>query len=238
MVRAAILVLLFVSSARATWLLHLPGIAGSQRLDAGFVSALKQAGVTDAVEIYDWTDGRPGLASLFAYDGNRRQARVVARQLARYRANHPAEPIILTCHSGGAGIAVWALEALPEGVRIDTLVMVAPALSPGYDLSKALSHVRGRAIVFSSTYDDLILGWGTTIFGTIDRLHVSAAGRFGFVRPGVADAGQYAKLVPVPYDAAWLLLGNLGDHIGPMFRPFAREVIAPMLKAAATQPAR
>ena len=33
----------------------------------------------------------------------------------------------------------------------------------------------------------------------------------------------------VPYDSAWMKLGNIGDHIGPMARPFAREVIAPLL---------
>ena len=36
------------------------------------------------------------------------------------------------------------------------LVLIAPALSPGYDLSKALAHVRGRAYVFTN---DLTIAW-------------------------------------------------------------------------------
>ena len=32
--------------------------------------------------------------------------------------------------SGGAGPAVWALEALPPDVRVDSVLLAAPALSP------------------------------------------------------------------------------------------------------------
>ena len=52
---------------------------------------------------------------------------------------------------------MWALEKLPDDVMVDDLVMVASALSPQYDLSKALKHVRGKAYAFNSMLDVLIL---------------------------------------------------------------------------------
>jgi hypothetical protein len=76
---------------------------------------------------------------------------------------------------------------------------------------------------------DPVLGLGTRLFGTIDGVKTEAAGRVGFSRPADADAGQYAKLVPVEYDPAWIRLRNIGDHIGPMMRPFARQILAPLL---------
>jgi alpha-beta hydrolase superfamily lysophospholipase len=157
----------------------------------------------------------------------------------RARAN-PEARIVITGHSGGSGLAVWALESLPDDVRIDTLVMLAPALSPQYDLSTALRHVK-RAYAFNSEHDP-VLGPGTRAFGTIDRIMTNAAGRVGFQKPDGADDEQYAKLVQVPYDRGFLLLGNIGDHIGPMMPRFAAKVIAPLiltgeLPRPATQPA-
>jgi hypothetical protein len=120
------------------------------------------------------------------------------------------------------------MEQLPADVMVDSWLMVAPALSPGYDLSAALRHVRGRAYAINSQ-GDIVLGQGTRVFGTIDGVKSDAAGRVGFVRAANADAGQYEKLVQVNYDPAWLKLGNAGDHIGPMNTRFAREVLAPLL---------
>ncbi len=80
-----------------------------------------------------------------------------------------------------------------------------------------------------SAYDAVILGVGTSTFGTIDGVREDAAGRVGFSEPAGADHKQYAKLVQVPYDSDWIRLGNIGDHIGSMSRPFARTILAPLL---------
>jgi hypothetical protein len=82
--------------------------------------------------------------------------------------------------------------------------------------------------VLSSVYDP-VLGAGTRMFGTIDGVKSDAAGRVGFAKPAAADDAAYAKLVAVPYDPAWMRLRNIGDHVGPMMRPFAKEVIARLL---------
>jgi hypothetical protein len=134
------------------------------------------------------------------------------------------------------------MEDLPDRVKIHTLLMMSSALSPAYDLSKALSHLTGKAYAFSSLSDELVLGIGCRTFGTMDGINTDAAGRVGFTQPPGADAGQYAKLVPMPYRPQWRELGDRGDHVGGMNHRFARLVLAPLvlsgeLPAIAVEPA-
>jgi hypothetical protein len=75
------------------------------------------------------------------------------------------------------------------------------------------------------------------LFGTIDGVQTDAAGYGGFVRPEKADADEYKKLVSRPYENDWNQLGNWGDHIGAMSRPFASSVLAPLLHAPGFTPA-
>ena len=224
------------SIQRPPLLLHLPGIGGERTIDQSMVRGLVEGGFTGNVQIYDWTEGDSGIPALRATARNRRQAGVIAAALVARHAADPTARIYLTSHSGGAGLAVWALEDLPPDVRIQDLLLMSPALSPSYDLSRALSHVNGKAYVFFSTGDELILGYGTRMFGTIDGVQCDAAGRVGFVRPESADAAEYRKLVQVPYEPAWVRYHDYGDHIGGMNRSFARQVLAPLLLAGRMPP--
>jgi pimeloyl-ACP methyl ester carboxylesterase len=223
------------------FLLHLPGIGGLMRIDKLLTGGLKSGGLDGAdVVVYDWTNGTPGLPALGAVQRNKQEARKIARMIEQRVRAHPDGRIVITGHSGGSGLAVWALESLPDDVQIDTLVMLAPALSPSYDLSAALRHVKNKAYAFNSEYDP-VLGAGTRAFGTIDRIMTNAAGRVGFEKPPGADDEQYAKLVQIPYDRGFMIFGNIGDHIGPMMPRFAARVIAPLiltgeLPRPATQP--
>ena len=82
-------------------------------------------------------------------------------------------------------------------------------------------------------------GAGTRLFGTIDGIKTDAAGLVGFKKPDNADEKAYEKLVQKPYDDGWIAFQNIGNHVGCMSQPFARNVIAPMLieeEVAAEQP--
>lgn len=211
-------------------LIHLPGIGGELGVDRRLTRGLVAGGVAPSSRIVDWTGPNRGLMALGALNYNKQQARALASQIEQiYRAD-PRTRIVLTSHSGGTGIAVWALEMLPPDVKIDTLVLLAAALSPEYDLSKALTHAK-RAFSLHSQYDADVLGTGTRLFGTIDRVRTDAAGYVGFRTERASDASQYAKLTQLPYDASWMQLGNFGDHIGAMDEQFARDYLAKLILA-------
>lgn len=227
------------ASQPATVLLHLPGIAGEMPIDHNLVNGLKDAGLTADARILDWTGNDRGVPALTNVDRHREKSARLAAYITDLSKKSPGVPIVLTAHSAGTGIAVQALEQLPEGVNVQTLVLLASALSPDYDLSRALSHVTGPAYSLSSEYDNLVLSVGTRTFGTYDRVWTDAAGFCGFRQPPTADKAAYAKLTEVRYDPAWAKIGNGGDHIGPTNRRFAKEVLARVIRTGTiptTQP--
>lgn len=216
-------------NTRKTWLLHLPGISGETGLDQGMIRGLKEGGYDGAVETYNWTGENAGLGALLASQRNHQNARNIADLIAQHFHANPSDRIVLTSHSAGAGLCAWALEALPEDVKVDTVLLLSPALSPTYDLTKALRHISGHAYAFTSPNDVAVLAAGTKLFGTIDGKHVVAAGEAGFTRPEQGDPEQYSKLVAKPYDNAYLKYDNIGDHVGMMTEPFARAILAPVI---------
>ncbi len=212
------------------YLLHLPGVSGESVVDHTLVRGFKVGQLDAEIEIYDWTEHDPGVPALQAIGRNKKHAMKIAAKLTEKFHADPRSTLILTSHSGGAGLAAWALEDLPPDVKVRRVLFIAPALSQDYDLSRALSHVSDKAYVFYSVGDSVILNAGTKVFGTIDGVYGVAAGYSGFIAPKTADATEYAKLVQIPYDPAWARLGHFGDHIGPMATPFSREVLVPLLK--------
>jgi pimeloyl-ACP methyl ester carboxylesterase len=212
-----------------TWLLHLPGIGGEMSIDRTLIRGLKEGGWEGPSKIYDWTENDPGIDALHARKRNDREARKVADMIEEKLKDDPKLQITLTSHSGGTGIAVWALEKLPEGMQIKTLVLLASALSPDYDLTAALRHVSGNAYVYYSENDTLVLGAGTQLFGTIDGKKSVAAGLAGFKMPPDADKQQYEKLIQRAWVKEWMVFENAGSHIGCMSRPFVKQVLAPTL---------
>ena len=212
-------------------LLHFPGIAGPRWCDRRLLAGLRDGSVKANFVIYDWTEHDPGIHALQAYQRNQREAKKIADLLVAHAAADPDSPIDLTAHSGGCALAVWALEKLPADVKVQTVLLIAPALSPGYDLTPALRHVEGKMYVFSSTLDVLILYSGTKLFGTMDGAHSPSAGFAGFVQPPSADPAMYRKLVQFQYRKDWVRYLDFGDHMGGMSRPFARAVLAPLIDA-------
>lgn len=180
-------------------------------------------------ELYDWTGRRWPITVLQSVARNRAESRNVAAQIVALRQAHPQARIVISSESGGAGPTVWALEQLPDDVFVDAVVLIAPALSPDYDLSAALRHVKGSMHAFISDDDNFILAWGTRTYGTIDGKNVPAAGYRGFTQPAGADVEQYAKLVQVRHQRGWAKYWNFGGHGGAMSPAFAKHVIAPLI---------
>jgi len=190
---------------------------------------LVEGGFDGELEIYDWTNSAPGLPALLSYQRNLDEAQRIADKIVALHRAQPNRPIILTGHSGGTGLAVWALERLPDDVQVDRVMLLASALSPKYDLTRALHHVRTHLYNFWSDQDVTVLSTGTTIFGTIDGVKGPAAGFVGFTPPESADLRQYQKLQQFAYTGDWVQWGNTGGHIGLMSKTFSIHVLAPLV---------
>jgi pimeloyl-ACP methyl ester carboxylesterase len=210
-------------------LIHLSGIQGHTPFDRVFMQRLSDE-LNATGEQFHWTAAdRWMIGALQSEDENRAEAKKLADRITQLRRAEPDRRIILTAHSGGSGFAVFALEQLPADVQIDTLVLMAAAISPSYDLSPALSHVRNSAYAFNSRHDHFYLGWGTRTFGTMDGVREDSAGKVGFARPPVGSPLQYDKLVEIPYQTSWARFSNFGDHFGAISPGFGERVIGPLI---------
>jgi pimeloyl-ACP methyl ester carboxylesterase len=173
-------------------------------------------------------------ADLTNVENHEVQAAAIAAEVRAFRAEHPETPAFLVGKSGGTGVVIRALEALPAD-SVEAVVLLASALSPGYDLSRALRAVRREMVVFWSPLDVFVLGLGTRLFGTIDRVRSVSAGLVGFrPPPGLDEAGrlQYAKLRQVKWGPAMAGTGYLGGHVGPDLPAFLRRYVLPILRPA------
>jgi len=210
----------------------LDGVGGYNWGTRWLRKGLDEAGVEAAIVIYDWSKGPGGMfvGDLMDQARNRAVAQDLARTVATYAAAMPERPVTLIGHSGGAAVVVWALEAMPERCRVDRVILLAPALAPGYDLSEALARVQKRMYVMHSPADVGLMAAGTFTFGTMDGQHSVSAGLVGFsLPPDAADRTQYTKVRQVPWTLDLVKTGHLGGHMGWTTTRFARDFLGPIL---------
>ena len=217
---------------RSGLVVSLDGVGGYNWGTRWLRTGLDEAGVGAAIHIYDWSKGPGGMfvGDLTDRTRNHAVAQDLARTVSTYAAAMPDRPVILIGHSGGAAVVVWALEAMPETCRVDRVILLAPALTPAYDLSAALKRVAKRMYVMHSPADVGLMAAGTMVFGTMDGRHSVSAGLTGFDLPArAADVRQYAKVRQVEWTLDLVKSGNLGGHMGWTTTRFAREYLAPIL---------
>jgi pimeloyl-ACP methyl ester carboxylesterase len=203
------------------------GIGGFDLCATGMQYAVGWSGWPLAVRAVGWGHGLwRWYRDLTNTDNHAAQAEALAAKVSEYRARHPDAPVYLVGKSGGTGIVAWALERLPEQT-VDGAVLLAPALSPGYDLSRALRAVRREMIVHWSPLDVFILGIGTCLFGTVDRVRAPGAGMVGFRTPPTADPATYGKLRQVRWRPRMAAQLDFGGHLGPDNPLFLRRYIVP-----------
>ena len=215
------------------------GVGGLDLCGTGLRYVMGSLGAPHSVRIVPWGHGfgrwHADLTNAANHDV---RAREIAESVAAFRAENPSAPVFLVGKSGGTGLVVKALENLPEGT-IETAVLLSPALSPNYDLTRALRAVRHELVVFWSPLDVIVLGLGTRIFGTIDRIKSVSAGMVGFRPPApLEDMNriEYAKLRQIRWEPGMALTGYLGGHVGPDSPAFLRKYVVPLLRVAEGAP--
>lgn len=214
----------------------LPGIEGRSIWNENLARGLEDGQVRCAIEVYNWGTPIPGgfLLNLADMERNRNEAAKLRMRIKDYWRQYPRRPVQLIGHSGGAGIAVLTAEIMSPGEELDRLILLAAAISPGYDLSRALSHTRRGIYNCYSEMDNLFLGPGTLLFGTIDRQHSESAGKSGFrMPPGLPteQTRQYEKLHQIAWTPSLLRIGHDGGHFGWAERGFVRSWVASLVKA-------
>jgi pimeloyl-ACP methyl ester carboxylesterase len=214
----------------------LPGIEGRSFFAFDIAHGLCEGGTEAAVEIFDWTTG---LAPLFLYHlrasgRNQRRAAAVAQRIAAYQDDYPGRPVHLVGHSGGGGIALLALGALPAGRRVASVILLAPAVSPQFAIHDVLPKTERGIWNFWSPLDALFLAAGTLVFGTLDGRHAIAAGAQGFAATPEPESAAVDDVRPrlhqLRYDLSLCRQFHLGGHFGCANRVFISETVAPLLK--------
>jgi pimeloyl-ACP methyl ester carboxylesterase len=214
----------------------LPGIEGWGPLNWSIARGLHDGGFPGAILVHDWTSG---LWPLFAFHlrdrrRNLRRAAELAQLIVDYRKRYAGRPVHLVGHSGGAALAVWTLEALPEGHSISSAVLLGPALSPSYCLTAALRRAEQGIWSFWSPLDLLFLAAGTFLVGTADGQYAVSAGFRGFVAPHGAGEGDQVwyreRLRQQCYRPRMLGQFHWGGHFGWANRVFVAEEVAPLLR--------
>ncbi len=215
------------------------GVGGFDLTSFGLRHVVGQTGGPQLVRAVSWGHGWGRWhADLSNVANQRAGSRAVADQVLAWRARYPDRPVFLVGKSGGTGIAVGALEILPEG-SVEGAVLLAAAISPTYDLTQALRAVVREVVVFWSPLDAIVLGVGTWVFGTVDRVHAVSAGLVGFKIPANLDAEgerQYRKLRQIRWTTELAAAGNLGGHAGTDNPAFLRKYVVPLLRKGAAQP--
>lgn len=210
-----------------------PGIEGGPWQIKEPAAAFRAAGVVAAMEVHDWSKLN-WFDNLLNLPANRAAAKQIARRITDYTARHPTQPVHLVGYSGGGGLALMVVEALPSQVMIDNLVLVQAATSPRYRLDAALRHVRGKLVNIHCESDWFTLGVGTTIMGTMDRQFTPSAGKDGFdLTAAVRDETLRGRVVQKGWTAESFRAGHWGGHLDMIGFGFNRELVAPWLIATA-----
>jgi len=221
-----------IESTRERHVVVLPGIFGT-RMDNGgtrrFCRQIERELPEVSAQVWDWTliertVSVAGVDNLTDYARNRRRAACLAEHIQAWRERHPDTPLYLVGQSGGAGIALFACEALPVEAKVEAVVLVSAGISPTYDVSGALQRTRRGIYNYYSGEDDKLLDEFTTNLGTIDRVYGPAAGYVGFKTDD-------PRVFQLAWQPAMRELGNAGGHPEGLQRRFAREYLLPLFRA-------
>ena len=165
---------------------YCPGAGNFDFGDVGIRQGLEAAGYQGQVASVMWTVSfNPAIDQRL---GNARLGAVrLARAIEKYINKYPVQEVNVIGLSAGTGVAVWALEDLKPKYRVDNVVLLSSSLWYRYDVSKAMSRVKGQFVNYYSPRDPVLAG-PMKIFGTIDgRFGEDGAGAVGFRTPGVKN---------------------------------------------------
>jgi hypothetical protein len=209
------------------------GVGGLDFLGMAAHWALPRAGVRHDIQEFVWTHGR-GHFFKDLQDTRHflKKAEDLAREIRRIKAVDPERPVFLLGKSGGTGLVLAAAAQLPPDT-LERIILLSAAVAPDFDLRPVLRATRHELVSFYSPLDRVILGWGTSQFGTIDRFYGPSAGLRGFLVPknlSPEDQALYDRVVQLPWEPKMIWQGHTGGHMGTSMPAFVGKEVTPWLK--------
>lgn len=202
---------------------------GTPEVRRGFV----EAGFDGDFRPFAWQTGLGALADAVAsVEYKRRAGERLAAEIIR-AIDAGSREISIVATSAGTIVAIYALEALPESARVESVALLSSAVSADYDLSTALDRISGSLFVFRSERDSLLRSL-IPLVGSADRADVGdrVAGLYGFLLPDDADEQRraaYRKVETLEWSDKLREFGHAGGHTDCKRPRFIRAVIAPRL---------
>ena len=196
--------------------------SGSGRVEAG----LRDAGYAGRFDTFSWSSYLGPAHDHLVNANSRLIARRLARRIEKQRELDPESPIHLMGLSAGTSLVLRALEELPKGVNVETVVLFSSSVSSERNLTRAMSHVNGRLYATCSTHDAILAGLPVNA----DGRGGSPAGRSGFKMPRASSAQTvetYDRVINLTWQPSYLAFGWTGSHTSVTNQRFVSTVIAP-----------
>jgi pimeloyl-ACP methyl ester carboxylesterase len=174
---------------------------------------------------FNWSHGyRRVLLDQIDAKHARTQGRRLAASILERNKKEPRRRVVLVAHSAGTVVALAAGDVLPPE-SLDRMILLAPSVSPDYDLRPSIAACREGIDVFCSKKDWFTLGLGMRVVGTADRRWEPAAGRKGFRVPcdeTLLRQHFWSK------ELAWT--GHTGGHHGMHAPAFLHTYVFPLIE--------
>lgn len=186
------------------------GAAAAGNWSESVLTGLNDGGYQGTGELFAWEKGSGLQANEKTSESyKRKRGDELTWEIEDKQEEIPGAPVELIGYGSGAAVVVFALEALPDSVQVDNVVLLGPTLAEDYDLTKALERVKGTITVF------------TTADGSGDG--AAAAGFIVSEGAGSAARNLYTeKMLVVPSMAAF-------EKGGRIEKDFVRDQVAPYL---------
>jgi pimeloyl-ACP methyl ester carboxylesterase len=200
---------------------YIPGAGNVDRGEVGLQEGLQRVGFRGAFVTLRWT-----YSYNVALDQSVRAfARIAATRLAGllqdYMDRYPDREVNVVGLSAGTGIAIWAVEQLQPGYKVNNVVLLSSSLATDYDVGPALEHMSGRIYNYYSMTDAVLIG-PMKVFGTIEgRYLVDGAGAVGLEPATPTD-----RVVNTPWTPDFEQYGYVGGHFDVTSPAFVQTFIS------------
>ncbi len=187
------------------YVFYLDGVGGAtaeKNWSGSVKEGLTEGGYQGTSEIFTWEKGagiQANRDASVAY--KRKRADELTWEIEDRLEEFPGAPVEIIGFSAGCDVVLYALEALPESVKVDNVVLLGATIDDGRDLTKALKRVKASLTLFTNSECAVPAGAST------------------------ATGNLYQeKILMMPWDASVATTG--GDRLK---KEFVRDQVAPFL---------